>query len=114
MTGSRNGLTPMILWYAMKRYGKEGMAERVRESLKLAAYAVDELNSIGVPAWRNPDALTVIMPEVHPDVKDKWQLATANGISHIMLMPYITKEHVDGFVADMKSNPSSATADAQE
>ena len=114
VTGSRNGLTPMILWYAMKRYGKEGMAERVRESLKLAAYAVDELNSIGVPAWRNPDALTVIMPEVHPDVKDKWQLATANGISHIMLMSYITKEHVDGFVADMKSNPSSAIADAQD
>ena len=106
VTGSRNGLTPMILWYAMKRDGKKGMARRVRESLDLAAYAVDELNSIGVPAWRNIDALTVVMPEVHPLVKDKWQLATANGISHIMLMPYITKQHVDGFVADMKANPS--------
>ncbi len=102
VTGSRNGLTPLILWYAMKQQGREGLAKRVENSLELAAYTVDELIKIGVPAWRNKDAITVVVPEVDPDIKAKWQLATANGISHIMLMPYLTKQHVDALIADIK------------
>jgi histidine decarboxylase len=108
VTGSRNGLTPLILWYAMQRMGVEGMAQRVQQSLQLAAYTVDALQAIGVPAWRNPDALTVVVPEVNPTIKEKWQLATANGISHIMLMPYITQQHVDDLVADMQLYPAEA------
>jgi histidine decarboxylase len=108
VTGSRNGLTPLILWYAMQRMGVEGMAQRVQQSLQLAAYTVDALQAIGVPAWRNPDALTVVVPEVNPTIKEKWQLATANGISHIMLMPYITQQHVDDLVADMQRYPAEA------
>lgn len=108
VTGSRNGLTPLILWYAMQRMGAEGMAQRVQQSLQLAAYTVDALQAIGVPAWRNPEALTVVVPEVNPTIKEKWQLATANGISHIMLMPYITQQHVDDLVADMQLYPAEA------
>ena len=110
VTGSRNGLTPLILWYAMKRLGIEGMAKRVRESLALAAETVEALNAIGVPAWRNTDALTVVIPEVHPAVKEKWQLATANGISHIMLMPFITRQHVDDLICDMQLYPAQGQA----
>ncbi len=102
VTGSRNGLTPLILWYAMKQHGRNGLAKRVENSLELAAYTVDELIKIGVPAWRNKDAITVVVPEVDPAIKAKWQLATANGISHIMLMPYLTKQHVDALIADIK------------
>ncbi len=106
VTGSRNGLTPLILWYSMKRFGKAGLAKRVRESLALADYTVKALQKIGIAAWRNTDAITVVIPEVHPAIKDKWQLATANGISHIMLMPYITQEHVDELIKDMISYPA--------
>lgn len=106
ITGSRNGLTPLILWYAMKQWGHEGFASRVKNALELTAYTVEELKKIGVPAWRNKDAITVVIPEVHPEIKSKWQLATANGISHIMLMPYLTKRHVDEFIHDMKAQPN--------
>jgi len=54
ITGSRNGLTPMILWYAMKTFGADGMAERVRTSQAQAEYAQSRLQDIGVEAWRNP------------------------------------------------------------
>ena len=104
ITGSRNGLTPLILWCAMREQGKEGMARRVSESLKLAAYAENELKAAGIAAWRNPNAITVVFPEAPPAIKDKWQLATADGISHIILMPYLTKWHVDQFVKEMKTS----------
>jgi histidine decarboxylase len=110
VTGSRNGLTPLILWYAMKRLGKEGLTKRVNDSLALTEYTVKAMNDIGIPAWRNPDAITVVIPEVNPIIKEKWQLATANGISHIMLMPFVTKDHVDALIADMKIHPAEGKA----
>lgn len=103
VTGSRNGLTPLIMWYAMRAYGEEGLRERVRHSLELAAYAEQELKNIGVKAWRNPNALTVVMPELAKWIQEKWQLATAHGISHIMLMPQqkLDTDLIDEFVKDM-------------
>jgi len=41
------------------------------------------------------------MPEVPTPLKQRWQLATAGGISHIMLMPYLTEQHVDQFVSEL-------------
>lgn len=104
ITGSRNGFTPLMLWYVIKTLGKKGMQARVDASLALAEYAENSLKAIGVDAWRNPNALTVVMPVVPDVVRAKWQLASANGISHIMLMPHknITRESIDAFVADMK------------
>ena len=106
VSGSRNGLTPLFLWYAMKSFGEEGMRKRVESSLQLAEYAERELRKIGVDAWRNPNSLTVVMPQVEPEIQDKWQLASAQGISHIMLMPNknITRETVDEFVVDVVSS----------
>lgn len=103
VSGSRNGLTPLLLWYAMKVFGEEGMRKRVEASLDLAEYAEQELKKVGVDAWRNPGSLTVVMPQVEAEVQEKWQLATAQGISHIMLMPgkNITRENIDKLVADV-------------
>ena len=33
VTGSRNGITPIFLWYAIQRYGREGFAESARRCL---------------------------------------------------------------------------------
>ncbi len=116
ITGSRNGLTPLILWYAMRAFGEEGLRARVQKSLQLAAYAEAQLQAIGVQAWRNPNALTVVMPQVPANIQAKWQLATAQGISHIMLMPQknLTTQLIDEFVADMASATAPATAEEEQ
>lgn len=101
ITGSRNGLTPLILWYAMRTMGKEGLALRTKQCLENAAYAEKRLRAIGIDAWRNPNAITVVMPEVPVELKAKWQLATAQGISHIIIMPSVSKDMIDGFINDM-------------
>lgn len=101
VTGSRNGLTPLMLWYAIRALGREGMKARIDHSLETAAYAVDQFNQAGIPAWRNPQALTVVFPQPGEAVRGKWQLASANGISHVVCMPHVTRQQVDELLADI-------------
>jgi len=102
ITGSRNGFTPLVLWYAIKKWGEAGLADRVNHSLATAEYAEQELKNIGIKAWRNPNAITVVLPEVNDSIKEKYQLATANGITHLICMPNVEKQHIDAFVSDIK------------
>lgn len=98
--GSRNGFTPILLWYAVQSLGREGLRTRMLECQEVAAYAVDRMTSAGIPAWRNPGALTVVFPKAGEGVQKKWQLATDN-VSHLIAMPGTTRTHVDMLVESM-------------
>ncbi len=102
ITGSRNGHSPLFLWYAIKKLGIEGFKKRTAHSLAVAAYTEKRLNEIGVNAWRNENALTIVFPAPHNDIISKWQLATEKGQSHIICMPNVTFEQIDSFIADME------------
>lgn len=104
ISGSRNGLTPLILWYAIRSLGQEGLKTRLDHSLRTAAYAQKQLTKRGIEAWRNPQALTVVLPEPPPDVREKWQLASANGASHLICMPHVTCEQIDELIADIEKS----------
>ncbi|HTD29124.1 MAG TPA: histidine decarboxylase [Xanthomonadaceae bacterium] len=106
VTGSRNGFTPLILWHTIRLLGVEGLRLRAERALALAAYAEAELKAIGIPAWRNPNALTVVFPETSERIKRKWQLAT-QGVAHIIVMPNVTRAQIDEFVADMKADQAN-------
>jgi len=101
ITGSRNGHSPVFLWYAIKKLGLEGLRRRAEESLLLATYVEEQLNKAGIGAWRNSSALTVVFPEPPLAIRQKWQLATENGFSHIVCMPGVTQRQVDQFMADL-------------
>jgi histidine decarboxylase len=101
ITGSRNGHTPVIMWYAARTLGEAGLRARMQTALELADHAERALQAAGVVAWRNPNAITVVFPAVSQDLQRKWQLATARGISHMILMPHITRDQIDAIVADV-------------
>ena len=101
ISGSRNGFTPLLLWYAIHSLGLEGMRRRVDDSLEVAAYAEQRFKDIGIAAWRNPQALTVVFPQPAEAVCHKWQLATANGLSHIICMPHVRREQIDRLIGDI-------------
>ncbi|MCX2449794.1 histidine decarboxylase [Pedobacter sp. PLR] len=103
ITGSRNGHSPIFIWYALKKMGKEGLKQRALECLETAAYTVKSLNDIGVPAWTNPSALTVVFPAPSIALRQKWQIATEDGNSHVICMPGVTKARIDHFVQDLKA-----------
>lgn len=102
VTGSRNAFTPVALWYAIRSLGEEGLRARIQHSLQTAAYAVDTFNAAGIAAWRNAQALTVVFPAPANAVRDKWQLASNDGISHVICMPHVTREQIDALLADIE------------
>jgi histidine decarboxylase len=104
ISGSRNGHTPLYLWYAIKRFGIEGFRDRARIAQETAAYAHHQLDSIGWETWRNPNALTVMLKTPPLTAIRKWQLATHDGWSHIICMPGVTKQQIDSFIADLSAS----------
>ena len=101
ISGSRNGLTPLFLWYAIRSLGKDDMRNRVHRSLDVAGYALRKLRECGIAAWRNPNAITVVFPTPSEKLLDKWQLASSGDRSHIVAMPGIDYSEIDRFVEDM-------------
>ena len=107
ITGSRNGLSPLILWYAIKKMGLKGLKARVQRSLELAGYLENRLNEIGVNAWRNQNAITVVFNRPSLAICEKFQLAVEDDIAHIICVPGIEKEQLDEFIHEMKSDIDS-------
>lgn len=101
ISGSRNGLTPLMLWYAIRALGIEGMQERLQHALETAAYAEQRMRAFGLDAWRNPSALTVVFPQPAREICSKWQLASSGGISHLICMPHVTRQQIDDFMVDL-------------
>ncbi len=104
ITGSRNGHSPLFLWYAINKLGIDGLRARYKHSLEVAKYCNQELLKIGVNAWRNPGAITVVLPKMSNTIKEKWQLATEDDITHIICMPNVTKNQIDHFIKDVASS----------
>ena len=100
LTGSRNAITPLMLWYALQQHGRDGFREMVAECLAVAEYAVARFNDCGIPAWRNKNSVTVVFPKPSRDVVRKWQLAPYEDIAHLIAMPHVTRETIDAVIDD--------------
>jgi histidine decarboxylase len=101
--GSRNGHAPLLLWYAQQQWGEDGLRQRALKSQRLAAYLQGALQDTSWQAWRNDDAITVILKSPPKGILYKWQLATYDGWSHVVCMPGVTQDRIDAFLADLKT-----------
>ena len=110
LPGSRNALTPLMMWYAFERLGMDGFRELVAEMLAVAEYAVDRFSEFGVPAWRHKNSVTVVFPRPPAEVSRKWQIAPLGDIAHIITMPHVTREMVNEFVDDCVKQKHRRTA----
>lgn len=99
--GSRNAITPMFLWIAMKRWGAKGFRELADSCMEVAQYTVEKLQAAGVPAWKHEHAITVVFPRPSDAILKKWSLAPQDDIAHIITVGHITKETIDRLVADV-------------
>jgi histidine decarboxylase len=101
MSGSRNGITPLFLWYSFRLIGIDGFREQIQQCLEVADYAVAQLNKIGRNAWRHKYSNTVVFDRPSLEVTSKWQLAPNQNITHLLTMPHVTRERIDLLVADI-------------
>lgn len=101
ITGSRNGFTPLMMWYAIQQMGHEGLKKRVQDSLALADYTLEKLQAGGVKAWKNPGAITVVFPKPSKAICAKYQLASEENIAHIICVPGVKKEIIDACIEEI-------------
>ncbi len=106
ISGSRNGLSPLFLWAAMRKLGPAGFREMVVGCLKMADYAIERLKAAGIEAWRNNNSVTVVFPRPPVEVIEKWQIAVFREIAHLITMPHVTRTHVDELLEDIVSAKS--------
>ena len=103
LSGSRNALTPLMLWYAINRYGAHEWKQTVRRMLDVAEYAVQQFNEQGINAWRHRNSPTVVFDRPSQQVFDRWQMAPEGEVAHIITMPHVDCETIDRLVHDCSS-----------
>jgi histidine decarboxylase len=109
ITGSRNGFTPLLLWYEMiwreKRHVMEKLAE---ECIKKAEYAKRKFHKHKIDAWRNENSIIVVFPRPSENTRNRWQLAVEKELAHIITLPQVTYKIIDTIVetvaSDLKNN----------
>lgn len=100
LSGSRNALAPLLLWYALHCYGESGFRKIVHDMLDNASYAVARFNAHGIPAWHNLYSPIVVFPKPAKSVLQKWQIAVYKDIGHLITMPHVTRPIIDRVVDD--------------
>lgn len=110
VTGSRNALTPLFLWYAINTRGRAGFEQIIRHCIDTADYTIQKFQQIGLKAWRNPNSITVVFPRCAEQVLQKWQIALQHDIAHIITMPHVSKAQIDRFISDIKQQQTQICA----
>ena len=103
LSGSRNALTPLFLWYAFHTIGIKGFKEIVPACLQVSDYAVEQLNALDRHAWRHAYSNTVVFDRPSAAVTQHWQIACQGTFSHLIAMPHVTIAQIDRFVADISA-----------
>ncbi len=102
--GSRNAITPLFLWYALRTVGLDGFRRRVEHCFETADYAIERLREIGRQAWRHRNSVTVVFDRPSLETINKWQLAAHNDVVHIITMPHVTRRQIDLLVDDVAND----------
>jgi histidine decarboxylase len=100
ISGSRNGHAALFFRYIIEKKGLQGFQQDIEACFTLAEYLVEKLKG----SWRNQNSLTVIFPRPSQKIISKWQLATEGEVSHVIVLPHVTKEKLDEFLTDIESD----------
>lgn len=106
LSGSRNAITPLMMWYALRTQGRAGFRAIVAGCFRMADYAIARMKAAGIEAWRHRNSVTVVFPRPGADVVARWQLAVHRDIAHVITMPHVEERHVDALVADLERERS--------
>jgi len=113
--GSRNGLSPLVLWEHLARRSYEDQMEKALYTEELSAYAERRLRELGHRLGRDlwveraPLSLTIRFRAVNPALAFKYTLAgetlyvegEKRQYHHVYMMEHVTRERVDAFIDDL-------------
>jgi histidine decarboxylase len=105
ITGSRSGLSPIILWLALNKISWEDYSKKVHDCLENSRFLCEEINKIvdGRRAFiANSYSNTVVFPEPSQQLVNKWFIATQDKWAHCVIMPSVEKESLEEFIREYK------------
>ncbi len=110
LSGSRDGHSVLFLWYAIQRFGYEGFQKMVAACLEVTRYALDRLKEISWDAYAEEFFIIIVIRRPSDGLAKKWQLAVAGDIAHLVIMPHVSKKHIDAFIEDLVREKQAAPA----
>lgn len=100
--GSRNGVTPVLLYEQIKKLGGEsGLKERYYSCLKKAEEFKEIAINRGLNAWKVDHAITLVLDRVDDIVMEKWLAPTYKEYTTITALPRLTQEKFSSFLKDV-------------
>ncbi|MFH1874799.1 MAG: histidine decarboxylase [Pseudomonadota bacterium] len=102
LTGSRNAITPIFLWYAIQQKGRAGFKDMVNSCLDVSDYTLYQFHKYGWPAWKNEYSNIVYFKRPADKLVEKWQLAVYKNIAHLVIMPHVNTKWIDRFMVDFE------------
>jgi histidine decarboxylase len=100
ITGSRSGLTPLLLWYALKTRSQY-FDQEVSICLQNAQYLYNRLIQFGNPLLLNKFSTTVVFEKPAREICRKWQLATEGSLAHVVVMQHLSIQKIDELIEDL-------------
>lgn len=100
LSGSRDGLSALVLWLVIQRLGARGMAELAAESLQLAIDFAGRMGHAGLDVTRHEHGCILVFPRPEQALARRWQLATRGDFAHIVTVPGVTSEMLEGFLGE--------------
>ena len=106
---SRDAIQPLKFWWLIQKVGEKGWTEQAKRIMENTKYLKQQLDKIGWPAWVNTYSNTVFFRRPPAEIVKKYTLAQGHDdnfggdLAHIVVMQHITKNKIDGFVAELTS-----------
>lgn len=105
---SRDAVQPLKFWWLIRKVGADNWSRQARQMMECTAYLKQELEKINWPCWSNKYSNTVFFKRPPEAIVKKFNLALGKDdrfggdLAHIVVMQHVTKEKIDGFVAELK------------
>ena len=100
LSGSRDGLSPLVLWLVIQQIGASGLNELAHESLEAANQLQVRLQKEGIPAYCHEHSCIVVFPKPSNCLQKRWHLATCGDFAHIVTVPGVTTEMTEQFIEE--------------
>lgn len=100
ISGSRSGSNVLMWWKVLNDTPIGKMQENVDRCIENTEYLLEGLKTIKYPIYQ-VHLNTIVIDAPHNDLMLKWHMPFYNGLTHIVVMPHITKAFIDEFIRDL-------------
>lgn len=109
ITCSRSAISPLKLWWKITFSEPDVFEQQAAQLIANAEYLHSELEKLGIKSWLNEYSNTVFFQRPNQAVMDYYGLAPdvhpeQGELAHVLIMQHVSKELLDGFIADMKKD----------